>query len=69
MVHDDGPLGLDGLKVEFDDERAVSDAGAEGEKLLRADSGFWSAKAFERLEKAGWRFSIGVRMQKGSARR
>ena len=27
MVHDDGPVGLDGLKVAFDDERVVSDAG------------------------------------------
>lgn len=27
MVHDDGPVGLDGMQVEFDDERAVSDAG------------------------------------------
>jgi hypothetical protein len=27
MVQDDGPVGLDGLSVEFDDERAVSDAG------------------------------------------
>src|SRR5680860_1157124 len=27
MVHDDGPVGLDGLKVKFDDERAVSDGG------------------------------------------
>jgi hypothetical protein len=27
MVQDDGPVGLDGLKVEFDDERAVCDAG------------------------------------------
>jgi hypothetical protein len=26
-VHDDGPVGLDGLRVVFDDERAVSDAG------------------------------------------
>jgi Transposase DDE domain group 1 len=26
-VHGDEPVGLDGLKVEFDDERAVSDAG------------------------------------------
>jgi hypothetical protein len=43
----------------------VRRAGAAGEKLLRADSGFWSTKAFERLEKAGWRYSIGVRMQKG----
>ncbi len=27
MVHDDEPVGLDGLRVEFDDERAISDAG------------------------------------------
>ena len=27
MVHDDGRVGLDGLRVEFDDERVVSDAG------------------------------------------
>jgi hypothetical protein len=27
MVHDDGPVGLDGVRVAFDDERAVSDAG------------------------------------------
>jgi hypothetical protein len=27
VVHDDEPVGLDGLQVEFDDERAVSDAG------------------------------------------
>ena len=27
MVQDDEPVGLDGLKVEFDDERVVSDAG------------------------------------------
>jgi hypothetical protein len=27
MVHDDGPVGLDDLRVAFDDERAVSDAG------------------------------------------
>jgi hypothetical protein len=31
-------------------------------KLLRADSGFWNTKVFERLEKAGWQYSIGVRM-------
>lgn len=45
----------------------VGRAGAAGEKLLRADSGFWSTKVFERLEKAGWRYSIGVRLQKGVA--
>jgi hypothetical protein len=27
VVHDDEPVGLDGVRVEFDDERAVSDAG------------------------------------------
>ena len=27
MVHDDGPAGLDGARVAFDDERVVSDAG------------------------------------------
>jgi hypothetical protein len=39
----------------------VNRAGATGVKLLRADSGFWNAKVFERLEKAGWQYSIGVR--------
>jgi len=43
----------------------VARAGASGSKLLRADSGFWSTKVFERLERAGWLYSIGVRMQKG----
>src|SRR5215210_4115329 len=42
----------------------VNRAGATGVKLLRADSGFWSSKVFERLEKAGWQYSIGVRMIK-----
>jgi hypothetical protein len=52
--------------VRFLDEliARVGRAGAEGEKLLRADSGFWSNKAMERLDDTGWRFSIGVRMQK-----
>ena len=27
MVQDDEPVGLDGVQVEFDDERVVSDAG------------------------------------------
>jgi hypothetical protein len=38
-------------------------AGATGPKLLRADSGFWSNDTFRRLERAGWQFSIGVRVQ------
>lgn len=41
----------------------VERAGATGEKLLRADSGFWNNKTFARLDRAGWKFSIGVRMQ------
>jgi hypothetical protein len=41
----------------------VQRAGAEGPKLLRADSGFWWRKVFARLERAGWRYSIGVRLQ------
>ncbi len=40
-------------------------AGATGVKLLRADSGFWNTRVFDRLERAGWQYSIGVRMQKG----
>lgn len=42
----------------------VERAGATGVKLLRADSGFWNNKVLERLERAGWRYSIGVRMIK-----
>jgi hypothetical protein len=42
----------------------VTRAGATGVKLLRADSGFWNTKVFERLEQAGWQYSIGVRMVK-----
>ena len=42
----------------------VNRAGAGGVKLLRADSGFWNTKVFEVLEKAGWEYSIGVRMIK-----
>jgi len=42
----------------------VERAGATGTRLLRADSGFWKTKVFERLERAGWQFSIGVRMIK-----
>jgi hypothetical protein len=53
--------------LRFTDEliARVTRAGANGVKLLRADSGFWNIKVFERLEKAGWQYSIGVRMQKG----
>ena len=50
--------------VRFCDEliARVTRAGATGVKLLRADSGFWNTKVFERLEQAGWQYSIGVRM-------
>ncbi len=41
----------------------VARAGAGGEKLLRADSAFWNRKLIARLEKAGWAYSISVRMQ------
>ncbi len=41
----------------------VERAGARGPKLLRADSGFWSHATFGRLDRAGWQFSIGVRLQ------
>ncbi len=41
----------------------VDRAGANGPKLLRADSGFWAKRTFDRLDGAGWKFSIGVRLQ------
>ena len=42
----------------------VNRAGASGPKLMRADSGFWNAKVFAKLEQAGWTYSIGIRMAK-----
>ncbi|HTU97512.1 MAG TPA: IS1380 family transposase [Solirubrobacteraceae bacterium] len=45
----------------------VARAGATGEKLLRADSGFWNTKIMDRLQAAGWTYSIGVRQQKAVA--
>jgi hypothetical protein len=52
--------------LRFTDEliARVTRAGATGDRLLRADSGFWNTKVFERLERAGWQYSIGVRMIK-----
>src|SRR3954454_10716696 len=41
----------------------VNRAGATGPRLLRADSGFWNNATFNRLDRAGWQFSIGVRLQ------
>ena len=41
----------------------VERAGAAGPKLLRADSGFWKNHTFTKLDRAGWQFSIGVRLQ------
>ena len=52
--------------LRFTDEliARVTRAGATGVKILRADSGFWNNRVFERLEQAGWQVSIGVRMIK-----
>ncbi len=47
----------------------VARAGATGEKLMRADSGFQNTKVFERLEKADWRYSIGVQSHRRGAGR
>ncbi len=41
----------------------VERAGATGEKLLRADSGFWNNKLIARLQSSGWSYSISVRLQ------
>ncbi len=41
----------------------IDRTGASGPKLLRADSGFWSQATFDRLDRADWQFSIGVRLQ------
>jgi Transposase DDE domain group 1 len=41
----------------------VERAGAAGPRLLRADSGFWNNHTFDKLDRAGWQFSIGVRLQ------
>jgi Transposase DDE domain group 1 len=51
--------------VRFVDEliARVWRAGAVGEKLLRADSAFWNNELIARLERAGWRYSISVRLQ------
>lgn len=38
-------------------------AGATGEKLFRAGSGFWNRKLIAWLESADWLYSISVRMQ------
>jgi hypothetical protein len=51
--------------LRFTDEliARVGRAGASGVKLVRADSAFWNNKLIARLEKAGWCYSISVRMQ------
>jgi DDE family transposase len=41
----------------------VARAGATGEKLFRADSAFWNKKLIACLQKAGWAYSISVRLQ------
>jgi hypothetical protein len=45
----------------------VQRAGASGEKLLRADSAFWNNTLMKRLQRAGWLYSISIRVQKGVA--
>jgi hypothetical protein len=52
--------------VRFTDEliARVRRAGATGSTLLRADAGFYNSKVFARLERAGWTYSIGLRMTK-----
>ena len=51
--------------VRFVDEliARVKRAGASGEKLLRADLAFWNKQLIARLERAGWRYSISVRLR------
>ena len=53
--------------VRFADEliARVRRAGATGPVLLRADSAFWNRALIARLERAGWGYSIGVRLQTG----
>jgi hypothetical protein len=41
----------------------VERAGASAVKLLRADSAFWNKKLIVGLQKAGWLYSISVRLQ------
>jgi hypothetical protein len=53
-----------GLELDQHTGRAPGGTCVRFLKLLRADSGFWNTKIFQRLEKAGWQYSIGVRMIK-----
>jgi Transposase DDE domain group 1 len=46
----------------------VRRAGATGPVLLRADNAFWNHKLTARLQRAGWQYSIGVRLQAGWVR-
>jgi Transposase DDE domain group 1 len=57
--------------VHFVDEliARIARAGASGEKLLRADSAFWNNTLIERLQKAGWHYSISIRTLPGVAAR
>jgi len=45
----------------------VKRASVSGETLLRADSAFWNKTLIARLERAGWWYSISIRVQKGIA--
>ena len=48
MVHADGPVGLDGIRACFDDERAVADAGSCCRRRSRRGLGLrrWSTSTF-----------------------
>ena len=52
MVQDDGPVGLDGVQVEFDDERVVSDAGIAAGRDARGAAGDRGAGAAVRAAAA-----------------
>jgi hypothetical protein len=61
-VHDDEPVGLDGLRVELDDERVVSDAGvplvatlAIGDRGDRGSAGAVAAGSSGGRERGGAR--------------
>jgi Transposase DDE domain group 1 len=53
--------------VRFVDEliARVRRAGATGPVLLRADNAFWNHRLIARLQRAGWQYSISVRLQAG----
>jgi hypothetical protein len=61
-----GPANTQRGALRFVDEllARVRRAGAAGQVLLRADSGFWNKKVIARLREQGCRYSIGVTLQR-----